>query len=192
VGYGRIGREIGRLARAHRMRVVGVTRTGQAPAAAELAAQADFGSTAAVAGDADVAVVEPDRLHEVAARSDYLVVVVPLTPQTRGLVDRSAIGSMKPGAVLVNVSRGGVVDEDAVRDALRDGRLGGAALDVFDTEPLPPDSPWWTEPGVLVTPHVAGLSPDYYDQVRAIVVENLRRFAEQRPLLNLVDRERGY
>lgn len=136
--------------------------------------------------------VGADRLRDVLPRCDYVVVVVPLTAQTRGMLDRAAIESMKPGAVLVNVARGGIVDEDALRNALRDGSLAGAVLDVFDDEPLPPDSPWWDEPNVVVTPHVAGLAPSYAEQVQQIVAENLRRFATGRPLLNLVDRDRGY
>jgi phosphoglycerate dehydrogenase-like enzyme len=172
VGYGRIGREIGRLARAHDMSVVGVTRTGTA--------------------EDGVEVVGPDQLHRVLSRADYVVVVVPLTDETRRMIDAAAIAAMKPGAVLINVARGGIVDEDALQAALRSAAIGGAALDVFDAEPLPPDSPWWHEPNVLVTPHISGLAPRYFEQVLDLVADNLRRFVTGEPLRNRVRRERGY
>lgn len=183
VGYGRIGAEIGRLARAHHMDVHalrrGTTRrTDVYGGGAEEADRAEF--------------YTPDRLHEFLAHCDYLVLTCPLTDQTRGMIDAAAFAALKPGAVLVNVSRGGIADEDAMLDALRSGRLGGAALDVFDTEPLPPDSPLWHEPDVLITPHVAGFSPDYEGQILDLVSQNLRRFLDGRPLLNEVDRVRGY
>jgi phosphoglycerate dehydrogenase-like enzyme len=188
IGYGRIGREIGRLARPHNMTVVGVTRTGRRPDPAR-AGQIEF---TAVIDDDGVQVVGPQEMHAVLGRADYVVVVVPLTDQTRNLIDASAIAAIKPGAVFINVARGGIVDEDALRTALRSGALAGAALDVFDDEPLPPDSTWWTEPNVFVTPHVSGLAPRYFGQVLEIVSTNLRRFVSGQPLLNRVDRERGY
>jgi len=133
-----------------------------------------------------------DGLHEVLGRSDHVVVVVPLTDETAGLVDEKAVRAIKAGAVLVNVARGGIVDERAVADALADGHLSGAALDVFDDEPQPADSPWWNARGVLATPHVSGLAPDYRDQVQVIVAENVRRHLAGEPLVNQVDRVRGY
>jgi phosphoglycerate dehydrogenase-like enzyme len=190
LGYGRIGREIGRLARAHGMTVVGVTRTGIRSRPAERADFADFGRSAAEVDPAEVVAVE--RLREVLPRADFLIVVAPLTDHTRGLVGGAEFAALKPGAVLINVARGGIVDETALQAALDAGRLAGAVLDVFDDEPLPPDSPWWDHPLVLATPHVAGLAPAYSDQVQQIVVENLRRFLAGEPLLNRVDRVRGY
>jgi phosphoglycerate dehydrogenase-like enzyme len=190
LGYGRIGREIGRLARAHGMTVVGVTRTGTPPQAADLAGYADFGRSGGQSGAAEVVAV--DRLHEVLPRADFLIVVAPLTDETRGLVSSTELAALKPGAVLVNVARGGIVDEAALRAALDTGHLSGAVLDVFDDEPLLPESPWWDDPRVLLTPHVAGLAPRYAEQVQHIVVENLRRFLLGEPLLNRVDRARGY
>lgn len=183
VGYGRIGAEIGRLARAHHMDVHALRRgtarrTDVYGGADDAADQATF--------------YTPDRLHEFLGHCDYLVLTCPLTDETRGMIDAAAFAALKPGAVLVNVSRGGIADEDAMLAALRAGRLAGAALDVFDTEPLPPDSPLWHEPGVLITPHVAGFSPDYEGQILDLVTQNLRRFLGGRPLLNEVDRVRGY
>jgi phosphoglycerate dehydrogenase-like enzyme len=188
VGYGRIGREIGRLARAHNMTVVGMNRSGRRPDPAS-AGQIEF---ATGTDDDGIEVVGPQDLHALLGRADYVVVVVPLTDETRSLLDAPAIAAIKPGAVLINVARGGIVDEAPLRAALRSGALAGAALDVFDDEPLPPDSPWWTEPNVFVTPHVSGLAPRYFEQVLEIVSTNLRRFVGGEPLLNRVDRERGY
>ncbi|MFT4083748.1 MAG: D-2-hydroxyacid dehydrogenase [Nocardioides sp.] len=188
VGYGRIGREIGRLARAHRMDVVGVTRSGAIDHARD-GTQASFGERVDHDG---VEVVDPGRLHEVLGRSDYVVVVVPLTTETRGMIDAAALAATKPGATLVNVARGGIVDEEALLAALRSGHLAGAALDVFDVEPLPADSVWWDEPNVFVTPHASGLAPSYAEQVLDIVTSNLARFERGEPLLNLVNRDRGY
>jgi phosphoglycerate dehydrogenase-like enzyme len=189
VGFGRIGQEIGRLATAHGMTVVGVTRSGRVRTEAERAALMDFGRGC---DDSVLEVVGTDSLHEVLARSDYVVVVVPLTDETRGLIDADAIAAIKPGAVVVNVARGGIVDEAALLAALRSGTLSGVALDVFDDEPLPPHSPWWDEPRAFLTPHVSGLAPRYSDQVLQLVAENLRRYCQDEPLLNVVDRTRGY
>jgi phosphoglycerate dehydrogenase-like enzyme len=171
------------------MSVVGVTRTARLRTPEELGLLADFGRSA---GDEPVTVRGPDHLGEVLSGADYVVVVLPLTAETRGLVDATAIRQIKKGAVLVNAARGGIVDEDALLHALRSGALAGVMLDVFDAEPLPPDSPWWGERNAFVTPHVAGLAPRYLEQVLDIVVRNLRLFADGAPLLNRVDRMLGY
>ena len=189
VGYGRIGREIGRLADAFGMKVVGVTRSGSA-GRAEAPLLADFAPSRHSPDPAQI--VGPERLQEVAATADYLVVIVPLTPETRNLVDAEVIAGLKPGAAVINVARGGIVDEQALAAALRSGAISGAVLDVFEVEPLPPTATWWDEPNCFVTPHVAGLAPLYSDQVLDLVSSNLRRFVNGEPLLNLVDRERGY
>lgn len=187
VGYGRIGREIGRLASAFGMHVLGVSRTA---GRREAARDSYYGGGAEAAGSVEL--FGPDRLAEVAARSDYLVVVVPLTDATRLLVSAEILGALKDQAVLINVARGGIVDEAALRAGVRSGRIRAAVLDVFDAEPLSPEDPWWDEPNVFVTPHVSGLAPEYSAQVLDIVCENLRRFADGRTLLNLVDRVQGY
>lgn len=192
VGYGRIGREIARRAHGMGMHVIGVSRSGKAADAARLDANYDaFRPSGATTVDA-TELMAPDRLHEALARADYVVVVVPLTAQTRGMLDADAIAVMKPGAVLINVARGGVVDESALLDSVRSGAVGGAVLDVFQGEPLPPDSAWWDEPTVLVTPHISGLAAAYRSEVGLIVAENLRRFLRGEPLLNRVDRVAGY
>jgi phosphoglycerate dehydrogenase-like enzyme len=125
-------------------------------------------------------------------RSQVLVVCAPETSETRGLVNAAALAQLPSGSLLVNVSRGALVVEPDLVDALRAGRLVGAALDVFATEPLPADSPLWTLPNVLVTPHVSGVSREFWKRQVHLVTENLARLQDGRPLLNLVDMERGY
>lgn len=114
-------------------------------------------------------------LHDAFARSDYLVLACPLTDRTEGLVDASALATLPPTAVLVNLARGGVVDTDALVDRIRLGGLRGAALDVTDPEPLPPDHPLWTFGNVVITPHVAGQTPAYYERLADILADNVRR-----------------
>ena len=131
-----------------------------------------------------------DGLLPVAREVDYLIVVVPLTPQTRGMVGAEVISAMKPGAYLLNLARGPVVDEKALMRALESGTLKGAGLDVFDEEPLPRSHPFWTMKNVIVTPHVGGTSTLYVEQVLPIFQENLRRYlrGERHTLVNVVDR----
>jgi phosphoglycerate dehydrogenase-like enzyme len=157
VGMGRIGSRLVRLAKAFDMRVIATKRDP---------------STGADGADA---VAGTDRLHEVLSQADIVALTCPLTPQTENLIDASALASMKPGAHLVNVSRGRVVDEPALIKALQEGRLAGAALDVTCEEPLPASSPLWAMPNVLITPHTAGETQAYEDNVIDILLENLDR-----------------
>ncbi|MEO1064011.1 MAG: D-2-hydroxyacid dehydrogenase [Actinomycetota bacterium] len=173
LGTGRIGAGCAELLRAVGLRVDGVSRSG-----------------AAVDGFDRVVTVE--RRMEVLDGADIIVVLVPLTPETVGLVGRDELAALAPGSQLVDVSRGGIVDHDALRWGLREGPLAAAALDVFDPEPLPADDPMWDEPNVLITPHVAALSSDYFDRLVDVLVENVERLRDGRPLLNVVDRDRGY
>ncbi len=115
-----------------------------------------------------------------------------LTAETRLLIDRDALAHVKRGAWLINIGRGQLVDDDALIEALRDGRLGGAALDVFRREPLPPDSPYWDLPNVIVTPHLSGAMEDYWTPLVGLFAENLRRFEKGEPLINVVDKAAGY
>jgi phosphoglycerate dehydrogenase-like enzyme len=108
------------------------------------------------------------------------------------MIDREQFAAMKEGAVLINISRGALVDEDALIEALQEGKLGGAGLDVFREEPLPADSPLWDMPNVLVTPHVSGSSPHYNERATAIFADNLSRYTRGDPLRNRVIKERGY
>jgi phosphoglycerate dehydrogenase-like enzyme len=155
------------------MRVIGVRRSGGTHPAAER-------------------VATPDRLVDVAREADYLVVTSALTPQTRGLVSREVIAAMKPTAWLVNIARGAIVDEDALLEALRAKRIGGAAIDAWWQEPMPEDSPWWGLDNVIVTPHRSYSSPRLPDRTLALFGENLRRFRAGEPLLNVVDKRLGY
>jgi D-2-hydroxyacid dehydrogenase (NADP+) len=126
------------------------------------------------------------------AECDYVVVAAPLTPETRGLLGAAEFQVMKREAVIVNVARGSVIDEAALIDVLRTGVIGGAALDVFEQEPLPADSPLWQLPNVIISPHVSGFTPHYDERALALFAENLRRYVAGEPLLNVVDVQRGY
>ncbi len=134
----------------------------------------------------------PDRLPDLLARSDVVVLAAPHTPETRRLIGRPELDRVKRGALLVNIARGRLVDDDALAEALRDGRLGGAALDVFSREPLDPSSPYWDLPNVIITPHTSGAMQDYWTPLVALFSENLRRFERGLPLLNVVDKVAGY
>ena len=188
IGYGRIGREIARSARALGLTPLGVSRTGTPPAPTAPEARS-WGRAASHDPTPVVAVTE---LNSVLARSDYVVVVTPLTEDTRGLMGPAAIAAIKPGAIVINAARGGIVDESALLAALRQGRLGGAALDVFEDEPLAPTSHWWNEPNVVVTPHISGLAPHYADQVMDLLCDNLDRLHRGHSLVNVIDPARGY
>jgi phosphoglycerate dehydrogenase-like enzyme len=137
-------------------------------------------------------VLPPEGLDEVLRESDFLVVILPLTEATRGLIGPRELGLMKASAYLVNVARGAIVQEAALIQVLRQGRLAGAGLDVFEREPLSQDSPLFGMDNVIMTPHVSGARRDYYDRAIPLFCENLRRFIAGEPLLNLVDKRRGY
>ena len=121
------------------------------------------------------------RMNEAAAEADFLIALVPHTPATNNLIGASVFDAMKPSGVLINIARGGVVDEDALVAALRAGKIRGAGLDVFKTEPLPKDSPLWDMPNVFITSHVGGMAITYGEQVMPLLVENLRAFTAGQP-----------
>lgn len=173
-GMGSIGGEIARLASAIGMRVIGVRRKGGPPA------------------PGIERVVSADRLAEVVGEADYLAIAAPLTSATRGAISREVISRMKPTAWIMNIARGKIVDEPAMIEALQEERIGGAALDVFTTEPLPPDSPLWKLENVIITPHHSGSSPRASERTLALFAENLRRYKAGEPLINRVDYEAGY
>ena len=174
VGLGRVGDEVKRLAQALGVRVVSTRRTA--------------GAASSGPGEA----YQPGGLPKLLAESDYVALTVPLTPETTGLIGEAELAMMKPGAVLINVARGQVVDEPALARALRAGRLGGAALDVFTVEPLPPDSPLWDLPQVLVTPHSMSTALDENERVVDLFCDNLTRYLAGAPLRNVFDHARGY
>jgi len=137
-------------------------------------------------------VYAPAETARVLAESDYVLLLLPSTTDTRGIIDRAALARLKPGAWVLNFGRGDlVVDADLV-DAVRDRRIAGAVLDVFTTEPLPSEHPFWTTPGIVVLPHVGGLHPTRDTIVAELWVQNLQRFLAGQPLLQVVDRGRGY
>jgi phosphoglycerate dehydrogenase-like enzyme len=137
-------------------------------------------------------VFSSSQIDEVLALSDYVVLCAPVTLSTQGLMNEDRFAKMKPGACLINVSRGPLIDESALIDALRSRRIGGAALDVFAIEPLPAESPLWDFDNLLITPHTAGLTEKIWERQYALYTENLRRFLAGQPLLGLVDKQKGY
>ena len=174
VGLGGIGRAVARRAVALGMKAVATRRSG-------------------TDGPDGVEVLSgPDALHRLLPRTDYLVLCVPQTDETRGLIGARELGMLPDGAVVINVARGAVMDEEALAAALGQGRLRGAGLDVFQREPLPETSPLWHLPNVLVTPHVSGASPRFWRRHTDLVTENLRRYLRGEPLRNTVDKQAGY
>lgn len=189
VGYGSVGRELARLADALGMTVLATKRDVKHPA--DVA-----GYTEAGTGDPDGSI--PTRLYPsealtaMAAACDFLVLTVPLTRDTHHSVNEEVFEAMRESAFLVNVARGAVVDEAALISALAAGKIAGAALDVFEEEPLPPGSPLWNLDNVIISPHISGNSVAYHEKAAALFAENLQRYVEKRPLLNRLERTRGY
>jgi phosphoglycerate dehydrogenase-like enzyme len=134
----------------------------------------------------------PDALLALIGRADFIVCCVPLLPTTRGLLGEAAFAAMKPSAVLIDISRGGVVEEAALMSALGNGRIKGAALDVFTTEPLPPEHPLWGYDSVAVTPHCAAVYDGWDIKSVHMFADNLARYRRGEPLENVVNPERGY
>lgn len=157
VGVGAISEALAPRCKAFGMTVLGVSGSARVP-------------------DGFDAIFHRSELAQAAAKADYLVLIVPLSAQTENMIDANVLAAMKPGAFVVNVARGGVLDETALVAALRAKRLAGASLDVFRQQPLPADHPLWHEPGVLITPLVGGMSNIYLDQAYPIVRDNLRHF----------------
>jgi phosphoglycerate dehydrogenase-like enzyme len=175
VGLGSIGTEVARLASAIGMRVSGIRRRPNAPSPPFVDC-----------------VLPPTDLRTLLADSDVVVLSAPLTRDTDQLIDARALAFFKPGALLVNIGRGGLVDDRALVNALESGAVGGAALDVFTTEPLPADSLYWDLPNVIITPHVSGAMSDYWTPLVRLFAQNIRRFERGETLLNVVDKEAGY
>jgi phosphoglycerate dehydrogenase-like enzyme len=174
VGVGPIARRTAQMAKAIGMSVRGIGRTARA-------GDPDFGDIAA-----------SEALPALFADADYVVLVLPSTPETQGMVGRAALDALKPSARLINVGRGSTLDQDALYDALREGRIAGAALDVVVPEPLPADSPLWDVPNLIVSPHMAGDRAGWKRDVVELFKSNLERFQRSEPLLNVVDKNLGY
>lgn len=175
VGVGDIGIALGDRAAGFGMRVVGVRRRTDLPRPASFAE-----------------IVSTDDLESRVSAADHVAICLPLTEHTRGLIDDQVIDAMKPGAYIYNIGRGPIIDQQALVQALREGRIGGAGLDVTDPEPLPEDSPLWEMTNVLITAHTSGSSPVYWERASEIVIENVRRWQAGEPLLNVIDVDQGY
>ena len=189
VGYGSIGRELARVAKtAFAMTVLACKR--------DPSQRKDAGYCRPGTGDPEGLLPDgwfaPDQLHELLARSDVVVMCAPLTGETRQMFDAAAFAAMKPSAYFVNVGRGGSVDEVALVGVLKDGRIAGAAIDVFAQEPPREHHPLYALDHVIVSPHVSGFLATYDEHCTELFVENLRRYLAGAPLMNLVDRARGY
>lgn len=188
VGYGSIGRETARLAKAFGMRVLAVKRSPDQ--------RVDSDYQLPGVGDPDGSLPDAyfatDRLHDALAQADVVVLALPSTRATTHLIDAAALAAMPSHALLINVGRGDAVDQTALVAALQQGGIGGAALDVTTPEPLPSDSPLWQFENVIISPHVAGPGPAYVDALVTLFAENLRRYVNGEPLYNRVDYGRGY
>jgi phosphoglycerate dehydrogenase-like enzyme len=171
VGTGVVGAAIGELLKAFGMSVTGVSRTPRTTAGFD-------------------AILPVERLPEAAARADYLINILPASAENTGLFDAGVFAAMKPSAYYISAGRGQTVDEAALVAALREHRIAGAALDVFQSEPLPPDSPFWALPNVFITPHVGGYIVEYEESILPLIVDNMRLFLAGKPgeMQNIVPR----
>ncbi len=177
VGYGDIGRAIAARVRPLGMTVLAVKRHASRSRGADLLVEQTYG---------------PEQRIEMLSRCDYVVVAAPLTSETRGMIGEPEFKAMKPMAVVINVGRGPVINEEALISALSNGRIKGAALDVFDHEPLPQDHPFYKLENVLLSPHCADHTPDWLDQAMQFFIAQFDRFRKGEPLLNVVDKKLGY
>jgi D-2-hydroxyacid dehydrogenase (NADP+) len=173
VGLGSIGREIAKKAKGMGMQVVASKQT----MTTELFVDELY---------------PPEKLHELLSLSDFVVTALPLLEETRHLFTIKEFAAMKPSAYLINIARGGIIKQDDLIAALEQGLIKGACLDVFDEEPLPESSPLWDMENVIITPHVAALSPSYLDRAIKLFADNLSRFEQNKEMLNIIDKAKGY
>jgi phosphoglycerate dehydrogenase-like enzyme len=188
VGYGSIGRQIAKLLYSFGATVLATKRNPMRPQ--------DSGYMPEGQGDPEGDLVyrlyPSEALKSMFKECDFVVVTVPLTRENEKLIGANELTALKPSAYLVDVSRGGVIDPDALLSALKDKRIAGAALDVHHEEPLPSDNPFWKLPNVIITPHISGFTPYYNDRATALFSENLHRYLAEMPLYNRYDPEKGY
>jgi len=175
VGLGRIGTEIAEKTKCLGMRVIATRR--------------DPSRQASTSVDQ---LVHPTNLNQLLSESDFVVLSLPLTRETQGMIGETQLKSMKRTGYLINVSRGGIVQENELIKALKQRWIAGAGLDTFESEPLPEDSELWGFKNVIITPHIAGLTPYYDERLTNIFCENLKRFINKQPMINLVDKRLGY
>lgn len=173
VGFGDLGQAAGRAAKKLGLKIIAVTRSGKAGRPADIALPAS-------------------RIERVLPKADFVIVTTPLTPETRGLFNRARLDLLKPEAGLINIGRSPIIDYAALSDKLGKNELSGAVLDVFDQEPLPTDSPLWTVPNLVITPHISCDDPRYIDMLFDRWFENFERFLAGKRLHNIVDRKLGY
>ncbi len=174
IGVGAIGERTAKIAAAFDMHVIGMRRN----------------ASLAVSGIERM--VRPDQLLDVLPEADFVVITAPLTPETRHMIDKRAFDAMKPTAYIVNIGRGATIVEPDLIDALQNGSIAGAGLDVFEQEPLPEDSPLWGMENVIITSHYSGLTPEYDARAIEIFLDNLNRYQAGEPLRNVIDKRLGY
>ena len=174
IGVGAIGERTAKLAQAFDMQVIGVRHDPDKPS--------PYVNQ----------MVGPQELHAVLPQADFVVITAPLTPATHHLIGEAGLAVMKPTAYIVNIGRGPIIDETALLPALQNKSIAGAALDVFEQEPLPEDSPLWALDNLLITSHYAGSTPRYHERAFAVFLDNLGRYEHGEPLRNVVDKEMGY
>lgn len=188
VGYGSIARQTARLLHPFGAKVLAIKKDARQPQDPGFS----FQGLGDPEGDYFHLLYPPEALHSMLRECDFVVIATPLTPATRNLINAPTLEAMKPSAYLVDISRGGIVDHQALIEALREEKLAGAALDVYPQEPLPADSPLWQLPNVVLSPHISGNTPFYDQRAFEVFAENLRRYCTGQPLLNLVDLKKGY
>jgi phosphoglycerate dehydrogenase-like enzyme len=181
LGLGAIGGYVAKLTKADGMRVLAIRRSIRRRTAGQKAGIANVDE-----------LLPPSDLPYLLSQADYVVIAVPLTSESRGLIGEPELRSMRPTARLINISRGAVIDETALVRALKEGWIAGAALDVFEQEPLPPESELWGMDNVILTPHISGGTPVYMERAVELFCDNLRRYLAGEPLRNAVDLKRGY
>jgi len=174
VGMGSIGREFAARAKALGMKILAIREN---PAKGLEGADAVYSSS---------------QIDEILPQTDYVLLCTPVTPATTGIMNAARLSKMKPDAYLINVARGPLIDEAALFDALQHRRIAGAALDVFNEEPLPANSPFWSLDNILITPHTAAVTDRLWERHYRLIVDNMKRFLAGQPLLNQVDKHRGY
>lgn len=188
IGYGGIGRQVARLLQPFRPTILAAKNDVLHPE--------DTGYIPEGMGDPHGDYFDRlypiEALHSLLSESDFVILSLPLTDATYHIINAEAFGAMKPSAYLINIGRGALIDEDALIEALRDGKIAGAALDVFEEEPLPADNPLWEVPNALITPHVSYLSRNFNMDTLQLFLENLNRFMADLPLYNQVDLSKGY
>jgi D-2-hydroxyacid dehydrogenase (NADP+) len=176
VGLGSIGREVARLSKAFGMRVIATRRSAGKSSRARYVDK----------------MYTPAQLHSLLAESDYVAITLPLTHETREIISEKELKAMKPTGYIINIGRGGLIDEKALIQALKENRIAGAGLDVTAVEPLPADSPLWDLDNVILSPHVSGAMEDYQTRATDIFCENLKRYLSGKRLLNVIDKKKGY